>query len=542
MKERQEYIRSKGFKMRESYDNYEDYAKMRVGVKTVEDAILNLNPYKKVNGRLSDKSFILKALANHDYNSLREVSNLFFETSGIYQEMCKYYASIYRYDWYLVPFIEENDIGELQDLPDKDAILKKFYKALNFLDNSSLKKLFGQISLAVIREGAYYGYLLDSKEKIIMQQLPAKYSRCRYNVGNYPAIEFNLKYFDDEFSDVQYRLRILKMFPLEFQKAYAMYKRGKLKGDYQGDENGWYLLEPGMGFKFNIGGSDFPILCNAIPAIIDLEEAKEIDKQKMMQKLLKLLIQKLPRDKNDELIFDVDEATDIHNNAVAMLKRAVGVDVLTTFTDVQVEDMADSNSATTSDELERVERTVYNEFGTSQNLFNANSNLALNNSILQDEASIRELIYAYQDFLNVIIKRLFGKGKNGLRVKILETTISNYKDLSKLYKEQTQIGYSKMLPQVALGHSQSEILAMAKFENAVLNLTAVMVPPMMSSTISGELFLGNKSADAGKGDPSNEPPQAQPVKIKDEEAAKGGRPEKSDDEKSEKTIANKESM
>ena len=34
--------------------------------------------------------------------------------------------------------------------------------------------------------------------------------------------------------------------------------------------------------------------------------------------------------------------------------------------------MADSNSATTSDELERVERTVYNEFGTSQNLFNAN--------------------------------------------------------------------------------------------------------------------------------------------------------------------------
>ena len=103
-----------------------------------------------------------------------------------------------------------------------------------------------------------------------------------------------------------------------------------------------------------------------------------------------------------------------------------------------------------------------------------------------------------------------------------------------------------MLPQVALGHSQSEILAMAKFENAVLNLTAIMVPPMMSSTISGELFLGgnnkDKGADASSGDRSNEPPQSKPVEIKDEEAAKGGRPEKSDDEKSEKTIANKESM
>ena len=59
--------------------SYEDYAKMRVGVKTVEDAILNLNPYKNINGRLNDKKFILKSLANHDYDSLREISNLFFE-------------------------------------------------------------------------------------------------------------------------------------------------------------------------------------------------------------------------------------------------------------------------------------------------------------------------------------------------------------------------------------------------------------------------------------------------------------------------------
>jgi hypothetical protein len=34
------------------------------------------------------------------------------------------------------------------------------------------------------------------------------------------------------------------------------------------------------------------------------------------------------------LIFDVEEARDIHNNGVEMLKRAIGVDVLTTFTDV----------------------------------------------------------------------------------------------------------------------------------------------------------------------------------------------------------------
>ena len=50
-------------------------------------------------------------------------------------------------------------------------------------------------------------------------------------------------------------------------------------------------------------------------------------------------------DKNGDLIFDVDEARDIHNNAVAMLKRAVGVDVITTFADVDSIDISDKNTS-----------------------------------------------------------------------------------------------------------------------------------------------------------------------------------------------------
>jgi hypothetical protein len=46
-----------------------------------------------------------------------------------------------------------------------------------------------------------------------------------------------------------------------------------------------------------------------------------------------------------------------------MLRNAIGVDVLTTFADVKVEDMADRNTTTTTDDLKKVERTVYNAFG-----------------------------------------------------------------------------------------------------------------------------------------------------------------------------------
>jgi hypothetical protein len=48
-----------------------------------------------------------------------------------------------------------------------------------------------------------------------------------------------------------------------------------------------------------------------------------------------------------------------------MLKRAVGVDVLTTFADVEALDMADKNTTTTTDDLAKVERSVFNSIGIS---------------------------------------------------------------------------------------------------------------------------------------------------------------------------------
>jgi hypothetical protein len=140
-------------------------------------------------------------------------------------------------------------------------------------------------------------------------------------------------------------------------------------------------------------------------------------------------------DKNGDLIFDVDEARDIHNNAVAMLKRAVGIDVLTTFADIEKIDTKDSNSATTTDDLEKVERTVFNNAGISRNLFNADGNLAVTNSILVDEASIRDIPLLFRRFLNHVIAKYAKNNRYVFKVEMLETTQFNYKELAKLYKE-----------------------------------------------------------------------------------------------------------
>ena len=88
-----------------------------------------------------------------------------------------------------------------------------------------------------------------------------------------------------------------------------------------------------------------------------------------------------------------------------------------------------------------------------------------------------------------------------------------------------------MLPQIALGHSQSFILNTAHFENEVLHLSEIMIPPLMSSTLSSEDILGKKDSSVTSKSQNN---SGTKKTATGEKAV--GRPEKADDQKSEKTI------
>ena len=472
---RQQAIRDKGFDMGTSTK----YGKIKVGLKSLNDGTLNLGSLTSGNRIFADKMTIMRALADRDLVRLRELSNYFYETNGIYQKVCNYFAYMYRYDRYVVPEIYDDKVKE-------EKIITDFTKVLNYLDNSYIKKICGDIALNVIKNGAYYGYIVQGSEGLVLQELPVQYCRSRYFIGNQPAIEFNMRFFDEKFADINYRMRVLKMFPSEFIKGYLLYKQGKLQPDFQGDVGSWYLLEPGSTIKFSLNNSDTPILINSIPAILDLDAAQDLDRRKQMQKLLKIIVQKLPLDKNGDLIFDIDEARDIHNNAVEMLSNAVGVDVITTFADTDSIDISDTAASSAADDLERVERSVYNSMGVSKNLFNTDGNLSLEKSILNDEGSIRALLLQFGIFFD----------------------------------------------RITLGHSQSAIINTAYFENDILHLSEIMIPPLMSSTMSSEDILG-KSKQTNSGNNQN---------TTGTTSKEAGRPEKSDDEKSEKTIQNQESM
>lgn len=516
------------------------YNKIKVGTKNLKDAVLNISDYgpKYPTSANINKQSVYQSIVAKDYAEMRRISNTFYNLNGVYRRACEYLAYLYRYDWYIAADIYDDTAKE-------EKIIKDFGKVLTFFDNSYVKKLCSDISAKVVRDGCYYGYIIDDPNQIVLQQLPIEYCRTRYFVGNDYAVEFNMRFFDT-FSNTEYRNKVLKLFPDEFRKGYQLYRQNKLlETDGASSTNtwsplydGWFLLDPEHTVKFNINGSDVPVLFSSIPAIINLEEAQGLERKRQMQKLLKIIVQKLPLDKNSELVFDVDEARDIHNNAVEMLSDTIGAEVLTTFTDVDSIDLSDT-TANSEDNLEIVERSAYNAMGISRNIFNTDGNLSLEKSILNDESTVRSLLFQFNVFMDKIIKRKNSNIKKyNFKFTMLETTQYNYQALSKLYKEQMQNGASKLLPQIALGHSQSFILNSIHFENEVLHLSKIMIPPLMSSTMNSEDILGNKNSN----DTSKSQNNTSKSTSKSVETKETGRPEKADSEKSEKTIANKESM
>ena len=530
MSDRNDKIKEKGFNILEgsrdtdylnslSYQGQpqQNFNKIKIGAKTLEDAVLDLGSYKKVNPTYADKTTILKAIERYDLKAMREISDFYYKTSGIYNRIIRYMAFMYRYDWFLTPYITDENIKT-------EKVLNNYSKALRILDNFGVKKQLGEIAVKVLRYGAYYGYKVESGDSFVLQELDPNYCRSRFFYGTKPAVEFNMKFFDTQFRNTEQRLKILKLFPSEFSKGYSLYKQGKLTPEYPGEENGWYLLDPENTVKFTATGEDYPMFISVVPLILDLDEAQELDRKKTMQKLLKIVIQKMPMDKNGELIFDVDEAQQLHNNAVQMLGKAIGIDVLTTFADVEVADISDTNASTAqNDDLQRVERQLFNEAGVSQKQFNTDGNIALEKSIQNDAATMYNLLLQFESFLNELISKCNTQVKKyEFKVQILTTTIYNYQEISKLYKEQSQLGSSsRLLPQIALGQSQSSILANAYFENQILDLSRIFIPPVSSNTMNADTLKELKEDESDK---------------------KVGRKEKADDEKSEKTIMNIESQ
>lgn len=472
---------------------------------------------------------LLNIVYGNDLPAMRELSRYYARTNGIYARATRYLSDIYRFDFMIYPNLQlDLEIDEKT----KNRILKSLNIVLEHFDASGVQALCRRWAAQVCLDGVYYGYICDDvKDKLVIQDLPVDYCRSRFSYRGTPMVEFNVQYFDKVTRDVNYRKQLLNLFPEEIRKGYVKFTNGSLPAETQGDDAGWIFLDSRYAFKFNLNDRDIPPFLYVIPALLNLAEVQDLEKEKLLQEIQKILIQRFELDKNGQLPFTMNELRTLNSNALDAVGDVVGTSVLSTVADVHLEDLTPEGRP--QDKTEVAQRSVYNDMGISMNLFNTNGNLALEKSILTDTAFVKQLYLQFEAFFNNYIINNFNKGKNGFRLKMLETSIFNYVDLSDKYKDLTKIGFSRFLPMVALGHTQKEVISMAKLEQQIIELDNWMLPPFSSNTMSSGTWSDIKQIQQ-KGSTNID-------QIIDGDN-KGGRPELKDSDKSEKTIANIEAQ
>ena len=431
----------------------------------------------------------------------QDLSYSYYSIDGFYRRICIYYATILKYLGILIP---DPAFGHKIT---EDNIARRYHKALDFIDRASIPSLATNMMIKAVVYGVYYGVVqtLD-KEHLAILDLPVGYCYTRYkDAGGNDLIEFDLRYFSTLSEADGTRERALSAYPKEIVRAWRRWESGK------GSQ--YYLIPSSIGICIPFFDGR-PFFLPSIPAIVNYRDYEAMEKKKDADEIKKILIQKIPHlTSSGELLFEPPEAEEIHRGTVNMLKNNSNISVLTTYADVDVQGTNTQNESVTKNNLEKIANTVYRAAGVSANIFASTSNLALTVSLQNDLALVMPVAQKIAKVFTNAVNTMFGNSIVRFKYNILPISYYNEKEfLDNTYKGATT-GYSFILPALAMGLNQKDIVNVKDLENDLLGLRERLIPLQTSYTES--------SSSTGNG---------------------AGRPSLPDDQKSDKTIRNIQSQ
>ena len=252
---------------------------------------------------------------------------------------------------------------------------------------------------------------------------------------------------------------------------------------------------------------DRPIFLNIISAELEYDDAKDINRERDLEEIRKILVQRVPHLQDGGLLFEPDEAVEMHKGAVDMMRKNENLSVLTTYADVDAIVSKTSNDNALNS-VDKALTNIYAEAGSSSQLFGTDSNLSLSTSITNDMALMMILARKLENLITSIVNEKYGNSNVSFTYKILPITYYNQKDYVETSLKLANSGYSFLLPALAMDISQRELSSIKTLENDVLNLKEKLIPLSTAYTETGNV----------------------------------GRPEKDAQDKSAKTVANEKSL
>ena len=448
----------------------------------------------------------------------QKLSRSYFNKGGYYTQIVLHYATLLTYAGLLIP---SPSAGKDLSTP---HIQKRYYSALDYVERMQLPTFLTNCAVRALTDGCYYGIVTELEKSVFTTiDLPAEYCRSNFKdaMGN-DVIEFNLAYFNS-ITDKDARKGALAAYPKIISKAYKEWDAKKRNCS-------WFIVPSEIAICFPLLSGRPPFL-SVIPATIDYDEAVITERERDLEEIRKIIVQKIPHLSDGRLLFEPDEALEIHRGTVGMLKGNKNISVMTTYADV------DSIASKTQSEgtvgtLDKMEKNVYAQAGVSSEIFTSSGSSSLETSLRNDMAFMMILGNKFAAYITNLLNRKYSNSNVSFKYIILPITYHNQSKFVDTSFKLVGSGYSFLMPAIALGLSQKDFGNLKDLENNLLKLREKLIPPSTSYT--------QTSDGTSNGDNSNGEGKTGEAVITDID--EGGRPSKEDGEKADTTLQKEKSL
>lgn len=432
------------------------------------------------NAKQYTRSKIEDYLSNVYKNAaeLRQVSDWFYTSSGVYKQVIDTQVNLITLDNIILP--DETTLERNQD----KSYEEYFSRVKYYVNSLGLKSTTRRILKSLFKYGGYVGYERTNGKDVFIQTLPIDYCRIKYQIGNGEyQIEFNFKYFDNFWKKEDLDLA-WEVFPPEFKKLYNRYKSDKKSSapewqmiDYKKtycvlyDEDCEFFIPPYTGmFK--------PLICD--------EESKDLMDIGQKLDIIKIIVQKIPKDDKGNILLDKEDINFFHN----MFKKVLpeGTTIMTTPMDVDSVSLSNVNKEK-QDILGHSERNVFLNAGVNNALFiDNNGTFGINANIEILTANVYALLEKIATMFNMKINHNVVPTKNyTFNISFFRTTNLNIDKNFDRNNKLLSIG-GALQPLISLtGMDANQYLTLLKIENTMQVKDELQVPLTMNTANSEDV-------------------------------------------------------
>lgn len=439
-----------------------------------------------------------------------------------YQRIIMYYATLFFNYYYVTPV-------DLPEKPNKKKLDKEYNETLTFLDDEIGVENFTVNALKdILVEGSvfyYYDFInMGGKVYFQMSKLPRDYCTIIGTAknGQMPIFQLDISFVDQVIASLVSlnvditREDVLRQYPKGIRSAYNRYKN---------DGDRWIIVTPVHGIAFT-SYNGLPPFAGIIKQIVRMVKFEEVRDNYIEDSLQKILFQKVDVDDNGDPEIDLALAAEFHENLKKITRGMDRVNALTSLADVEVLDLSDTSRENDLDFIDKFEDKMYNEAGVPKAVFNGNTAGLLDFAAMKDESFIWNIMDSISTWLSFICNAEIGARKKrtyNFVVSFLPISYRNREKMMDTYLKNAQYGYSKIIPQIAVGVKQRHFESLLYLENDLLKLDKRLVPLMSSHTLSGKAGTTTKQTETAV------------------DEVEGGRPESSTEEKTDETLSREES-